>query len=555
MNVSVFLLVVSVLLPCAAAQVQPPPELWPVGPANLIANLTPGLAGQYPRPVDVNGDGLDDIVTLASNQRDLRVALGLGQHQFTSWIITTLVPQGFFASFCLGDFNGDGVQDVVFFSGAVTCCSPGGDLRFAQGLGNGMFGSSVSLNNSLSSPFTPANGELFGLFSAHILPGISDQLLVCRANIPNGTIDILSLNGGSLGFLGSTAFSLPGPVWAFLDTGDFNGDGVTDLVGDTWAPQPFGGLTTFFTFEGSPNPPYMTLGVTTAPAASQDEFFGLLGFNYTHDVNQDGYADIVMPFRVHIGSPSPLGLGPYIAVGLGGPVAPLTSWIFTPLTEPSTIDSELMVGDYDADSRVDVMTVTVQNCGTPCNDFVFYRGDGTGAFQRATSASVSAPPSSVSPVRLIDSDQDGDMEFMAVTSLGVFLSQNLTLTGGGFAPPGAVIPRTTVGFPTPGNSAFFLGIAGVPPQSACLLGLSTAQALPGGALPGLMLEVGPAHLLLPTPGGLGFLTADATGAASLTLPLPPDPALAGLVLYAQGFTLPGSPQGYAASATRRIVIW
>jgi len=105
---------------------------------------------------------------------------------------------------------------------------------------------------------------------------------------------------------------------------------------------------------------------------------------------------------------------------------------------------------------------------------------------------------------------------------------------------------------TPGNTSFFVGAEGLPPFSQALIGLSTSPASAlSPPLPSILVD--PASLLLPGLLGTGLFTSDATGSVTLPLPLPNLPALRGLILYTQAFSL--APQAFAASNLRRIVVW
>lgn len=105
--------------------------------------------------------------------------------------------------------------------------------------------------------------------------------------------------------------------------------------------------------------------------------------------------------------------------------------------------------------------------------------------------------------------------------------------------------------PLPGNAGFAITCSGVPPLTAGGLGLSrTALAAPltlAGA--GIWIDLGAPFL------GVLPLASDAAGSAAIALPIPPDPLLAGLRVFAQaGWPEGGTPGGLAASRALDLTI-
>lgn len=171
--------------------------------------------------LDVDGDGILDAVVGAQDDNTLRLHLGLGAGGVGSGAFgasstlaaLTFAPTGI----AVGDFDEDGIHDLVVAGGSPS-------LLMLRGLGsagvpNGTFAAGVTLNAG----------------------GITRGVLVHELN-GDGIADIAT-TGGGLRILygngtagnGDGTFTL-GPSYAtssapnHLATGDFDADGITDLV-------------------------------------------------------------------------------------------------------------------------------------------------------------------------------------------------------------------------------------------------------------------------------------------------------------------------------------
>jgi hypothetical protein len=111
----------------------------------------------------------------------------------------------------VGDFNGDGVSDILFRNSATT------DTGYYQLSG----GSSYTWHDlgSTSSAYSVAGvGDFNG-------DGISDILW---RNPTNGDVGAYELSGG--GSYSWHDFGLSDPSYSVVGVGDFNGDGVSDIL-------------------------------------------------------------------------------------------------------------------------------------------------------------------------------------------------------------------------------------------------------------------------------------------------------------------------------------
>nr|WP_306661466.1 VCBS repeat-containing protein [Mangrovihabitans endophyticus] len=224
------------------------------------------LPGEIPLTGDFNGDGKDDIVTFTQGTgADVYVGLstGTGFQGGAKWNDYFSLPGEIPA---VGDVNGDGLDDIISFTRNDLA-----DVYVGLSTGTGFQGGAKW-------------NDYFALPGEH--PG------VCDVN-GDGKDDIITFTQGTgadvyvglstgTGFEGGTIwndyFSLTGEQ---PRTGDFNGDGKTDIATFTMnsAADVYVGLSTGTGFQGG---------------TKWNDYFGLPGeFPYTGDFNGDGKTDIV----------------------------------------------------------------------------------------------------------------------------------------------------------------------------------------------------------------------------------------------------------------------
>ena len=158
---------------------------------------------------DFNGDGVEDIVTANYNSGNVSVLLGNGNGTFQGQSTFGVGANPFSVS--TGDFNGDGVQDIVAAN------SNSSNVSVLLGNGNGTFQSQSTFGVGDSS-YSVSTGDFNG-------DGVQD---IVTANEGSGNVSVLLGNGNGT-FQSQLTLEVGGNPYS-VSTGDFNGDGVQDIV-------------------------------------------------------------------------------------------------------------------------------------------------------------------------------------------------------------------------------------------------------------------------------------------------------------------------------------
>jgi hypothetical protein len=212
--------------------------------------------GVYSAIADLNQDGVLDLVATSPAQDSVSVRLGVGDGSFRS--ATDYDMGGGASGLLIADFNADGKPDIASAAAQAGAVS----LRF--GMGDGTFGERIALpvvGNPRLLAYVDWNqdGTLDLLATddyLHILLGLGNgafaQTIDCGISLSHfskggsapppvvadfdqdGRLDPAVGNGVLFGMNGCGFTSrYDYPDWWPLVTGDFNGDGLPDLVTDS----------------------------------------------------------------------------------------------------------------------------------------------------------------------------------------------------------------------------------------------------------------------------------------------------------------------------------
>jgi Bacterial Ig-like domain (group 3)/FG-GAP-like repeat/FG-GAP repeat len=179
---------------------------------------SPVTVGMQPHGVtvgDFNGDGKQDLAVVNAGSNNVTVLLGNGSGGFAPAAGSPVTVGTFPLSVAVGDFNGDGIQDLAIAN------STSANVVVLLGNGSGGFAPASG------SPFPAGKGAgsvAVGDFNGD---GIED---LATANQIDGTVTVL-IGNGSGGFTpaGSGPFSAGGSPSSVM-VGDFNRDGFQDLA-------------------------------------------------------------------------------------------------------------------------------------------------------------------------------------------------------------------------------------------------------------------------------------------------------------------------------------
>ena len=169
---------------------------------------------------DFNGDGNPDIVTANRNSGDVSLLLGNGDGTFAeeARVDVDFQPQ----AVLVGNFNQDEFIDLVTLNSAETA-------SVLLGAGDGSFSTPINTPGVIFESTRLADvGDFNG-------DGLSDLATIRDVN----RVDIFLATGDGTFIIKDTIFVVPVP--RYLDTADFNGDGLSDLA---MASRPSGGTGT-----------------------------------------------------------------------------------------------------------------------------------------------------------------------------------------------------------------------------------------------------------------------------------------------------------------------
>ena len=238
------------------------------GSGGFSATATsPEPVGGYPESVavgDFNGDGNQDLATANAESNDVTVLLGDGRGDFSATGGSPVFRGNTPGSVAVGDFNGDGNQDLA------TANINGDDVTVLLGDGSGSFSAAATSPEAVGeTPFSVAVGDFNG-------DGNQD---LATANGVSDDVTILLGDGSGDFSAPATSPEAAGDRPYSVVVGDFNGDDMQDLA----TANAISDDVTILIGDGSGN----FSAAATSPEATGEEPFSVAAGDFNGDGNQD----------------------------------------------------------------------------------------------------------------------------------------------------------------------------------------------------------------------------------------------------------------------------
>jgi cysteine-rich repeat protein len=279
---------------------------------------------------DLDQDGFEDIIAADNNSSTVSLLFGDGLGGFSQ---QTFAAGGTALSTAVADFNEDGLFDLITGNVATN------DVGLFIGLGNRLFGTPVIVASNFIGPrdIIAADFDNDGHQDAAIAALEARKIVVLFGN-GDGTFDApLVLSVGQT---------------IAVNTGDFNGDGLLDLVSSNFLDNSLNILIN----QGNGT---ISNGITIATSVHPRMV-------KTADFNNDGKIDIFVPFE----------LGQSLGVFLGNGNGTFQGEINTPAGVET---HDAVITDLNADGKLDVIVTSFV-----AGELRIFFGNGNGTFQPPT---------------------------------------------------------------------------------------------------------------------------------------------------------------------------
>ncbi|HKE02081.1 MAG TPA: VCBS repeat-containing protein, partial [Planctomycetota bacterium] len=471
-------------------------------------------------PIDValadwDGDGRLDAAVANVTAGSVSFLAGDGEGGFLATplaVVALASPQ----DLAVADFDGDGRADVVAARGSA---------------GNAAVSLVVHVGGALAISSTTAIPAPAFVASVAVADwNLDGKIDVATANGPGDSVSLL-LGDGAGGLAAPVSFAGVDLVSA-VAAGDLDADGRPDLVACSLAGK------SVATFRGNGAGGFAPPDESVVAESVAGPYSVATG-----DVNGDGRLDVVAAAH------GPSAVSVFAGDGAGGLAAAVA---FPTGGKPQHV----AIADLDGDARADLLTT---NQGSL--DVSWLRNEGAGAFAAPIGFFVDMTPNASGPKvfrsAIGDLDADGRPDVVAVGGYGA--SPNLvTILRNrlGAAPSTLAYGAGTGGCsghlgiaasspPTIGNAAFGIANTNAPPSTLGLALIGDAPDPAGTDLFGLGLDLHVSLLFSTFVFGLTS-ASDAGGSGFAPAPLPPNPALSGATVFAQGIWV--EKPGLACSA-------
>jgi FG-GAP-like repeat len=380
---------------------------------------------------DFNGDGNLDVAVVLDGQAQVAILLGKGDGTFQPPVDLTVGPRPY--GIVAADFNGDNKVDLAVTDGGS------GQVAVLLGNGNGTFRSPIAFPSGGTFPIALVTGD----FNRD---GKLD-LVVANNNRASGNVAILIGNGDGTFQAPNTSggFEFIAPTIA---VGDFNGDGLLDLVVNAVAGQNAGAngnQVTLFLGRGD-GTLGKSIGISMGDPATS---FGVGDFNDDGRLDLAGavYGGNVIQVRLNLGTdnfqapiafptlgsePTAVATGDFNGDGKldlavshrdSGNVSVLLGngdATFRQGSVLTTADSDALfvaTGDFNNDGKLD-LAVAVNNSVNSTGPVSIFLGNGDGTFQSALNFGSDIAPQWLA---LADFNHDGNLDVVAVSGVSLWV--------------------------------------------------------------------------------------------------------------------------------------